>query len=244
MNRRTAWLILLGLLWLDCRLGAAGPPPVVWLVDEAPGKTAPRVLRLALESGQEAFFKILAEPAHEQVLAGRLSAGPNVLSLPAADFWTSGGRRRFRLEMLQGAETTALTFELDIRIDGATAAEPTEPPLPPGCRLSVTVDRHMLYSMEKKHEWALTTKTRGEPKEIDYGRFNAAKGRYTDLERASLPVMALPFMLYRALRKNHEQAEARRRAAEIRRVKQITLSIPRPAGPPATAFVTLRLVAE
>lgn len=141
------------------------------------------------------------------VASGKLKAGHTIIPVKMA---LKAGIKRYRFK-LRYSDKKERMWSLVLRIV-AGAHEKSRKIQGDVCYVRLYRKGKLVADRNKYRIRKLTTKTAGEPEEINYGKYDPVTGDYPGLRRLSLPVLALPLMLIKmAAEKKIKQAREKKK---------------------------------
>ncbi len=96
------------------------------------------------------------------------------------------------------------------------------------CKVSMFIDDHLMASAEKKENIRISTKTKNEPVEIDYGKMSMIDGTYPSVENSGVPILPLAALLIKKLvLEKKETSPIRKMSGNNEIIERLTLRFQR-----------------
>ncbi len=162
---------------------------------------------MAIEATRDIYFKLLY---NERIIkGGLLKTGPNLVDFYVPGLFQTPGIYRYNLSTKENGKETnrAIIIESTIQSFEEKTQNPGVFPKTQS-RVSMFIANQLLAFKLKRHQMKLTTKTAGEPQELDYGQYNPANGRYQSLDRAGFSPLMLVGLAYGQIKKAREKKRA------------------------------------
>ncbi len=203
----------------DRRRGQRKPDPYIARIGLVKGglfdtSKLPKLLVLGVESKEEVNYRLVKG---EQVLeGGRLVKGMNFVDIPARRLLTRAGTHYYALDLQKGEETYRKEIRLDITCyRSGNSGQVKEDIRDAGYGLAVFVSNQLLAYHKKTvryRQLSFQDKTR-QAMHLDHlsrrapDPHNMLGEKY---QRASIPVLALPFMAYKLIKKAKEKSKPKK----------------------------------
>ncbi len=189
--------------------------------------TIPDRVLISVFSDRSGLYKI--DGFGGAVASGKMRAGHTIIPLAMA---LKAGIKRYELKIRFGDGVEKI-WRLTLRVvDGAREKDvPVQKQL---CFVRLYSRGELVADSAKYRIRKLTTKTAGEPEEMNYGKYDPVTGDYPGLRRLALPVLALPLMIVRRvvenkIRKKREKKKRRMRVVSgsfiNRRGQKVNLAV-------------------